>query len=152
MEIAPVLTELGTTVAVLAIFGWLIWKLLVPFIDRLMDNLDRQAQSYVSNAEAQVKTAVTLDKLCQQLDGVEEEHQDRVVLQDARQKELREAQKEIVGALRGLQQQFQAHESRAHDRHEQQIKLGEQQLELGKQQLEQGAQILAGFKSLNGKG
>ena len=144
MEIAPVLTELGTTVAVLLIFGWLIWKLVTPFIDRLMDNLDRQAASYELHAAGQAKTALALDTLCRRLDEIGEEHEDRAELQNGRQAELREAQGEIVAALRGLQQQFQAHEGRAAMRHE-------QQMEQGRDQVEQGQQIVRALKALNGR-
>ena len=137
MEIAPVLSELGTTVAVLVIFGWVLWRLLTPFVERLMDNLDRMAQSYERHADAQAKTSLALDTLCRRLDDIEDEHKDRTTLQDTRQREVREAQKEIVGALRGLQQQFQAHEGRAQQRHE--------------QQLEESRQIVKALKALNGK-
>lgn len=137
MDIAPVLGELGTTVAVLAVFGWILWRLLGPFIERLMDNLDRQAASYERYAADQVKATMTLESLCQRLDEIEEQHLGRGEARDRSQAELREAQKEIVGALRGLQQQFQAHEGRAQKRSE--------------QQLEESRQIVKALKALNGK-
>jgi len=136
MEIAPVLTDLGTTVAVLAIFGWLIWKLVTPFIDRLMDNLDRQAQSYERYMEAQVKATMTLDTLCNRLDGIESEHLVRATARKEQQDKSQRTQEEIVATLRGVQQQLQAHEGRAHQRHE--------------QQLEQGRQIVKALQALNG--
>ena len=106
MEVAPILTELGTTVAVLAIFGWLIWKLIAPFIERLMDNLDRQAQSYERYMEAQVKATMTLDTLCNRLDGIEGEHLARVTARKEQQDESQRTGSGSPSAARQIRAAF----------------------------------------------
>lgn len=141
MEIAPVLTELGTTVAVLAVFGWLLWKLFTPFIARLMDHLDKMNSGYVGYVEAQVDVASAMRELCQRFEETERESRQRDEAQDAILGDLVASQREMAGVLRGLQNQQQAHEGRAQKRHEQALAHAD----------ERHAELVAVLKALNGK-
>ena len=142
--LTPTLTELGTTVAVLVVFVWLMVKLFKPFLDQLMENLRQMNQGYIGYTEAQVQVASSMNALCQRLDKNEQDQRGRDERQDALLAQLVESQQELAGVVRGLQQQQQAHEGRAQKRHEQQV-------EQGKQQLAQGQELLEALQHLNGK-
>ena len=137
VDLAQLLADLTGSAAVVVVLV-LVFK---PFISRLMDNLDRQAQGYIGYVEAQVKVATTLESLCQQLGDSENAHRDRADAQDVRQTEMQSSQAEIVGVLRGIQQQFQTHEGRAQKRHEQALRHAD----------ERHAELIGVLKKLNGK-
>jgi beta-lactamase regulating signal transducer with metallopeptidase domain len=137
IDLAQLLADLTGSAAVIVVLV-LVFK---PFIGRLMDNLDRQAAGYIGYVEAQVKVATTLESLCQKLNDSEDAHSDRADAQDARQVEMQSSQAEIVGVLRGLQQQMQSHEGRTEKRYQQ----------AQTQAAERHAEQIAVLKHLNGK-
>lgn len=133
MDPGPILTEVGTTVAIVVLFVWL----LKPFMARLMDNLDRMSQGYVGYVETQVKVATSLNAVCSRLDSAEK--RDRDATQS--RAEIVTALQELSGVVRGLQQQQQAHEGRAQKRHEQALEHAD----------ERHAELVGVLKHLNGK-
>jgi len=116
----------------LLLFG--LWKYGAAFVTRLMDNLDLQAQNHEASIKVQAEVASTLSMLCSQLDMCEADHGKRA-------QETVEAQAEVAKTMTTLGKRLQEHETRAQERHEQQMD----------QSAERHAELIGVLQGLNGK-
>ena len=137
LNVVELIVQAGSLgLVVLILFG--LWKFGGAMVTRIMDNLDAQTRNTEASIHVQEKMAAGMTALCERLDGSEERDEERDRGTEKFRAETLNALKELSGAIRGLQQQQQAHEGRAQKRHELQVA--------------QGEQLLEAFKALNGKG
>lgn len=143
IDLVAVIVQAGA-LGLVVLLLLLAWKMGGPFLNRLMDNLDKMSQGYTDYVRVQMDVAATLRSLCQRMD----ESEDRDKAQDVLLAELVEGQREMTGVIRGVQQQLMSHEGRAQKRTDEQMR---QSGERHQEQIEQGRELLKALQKLNGK-
>lgn len=141
LNVVELVVQAGSLgLVVLILLG--LWKFGGAMVTRLMDNLDQQARNNEASIHAQEQLTAVMRTLCERMDEAEDRDKGRDEETARFRTETVNALKELSGAIRGLQQQQQAHEGRAQKRYEQTLAHAD----------ERHVETIAALQKLNGKG
>lgn len=151
IDVIQVLVQAGALGIVIALMYWF----LKPVVSHLVESLRRSSESYAESIRAQVEMARGLEALCDKLNGHDQSQDQRNQAQARTLEGIAKTLDENTAVLRGLSQQFQAHEGRSAARYDKQMaknaEIAARTEERHEQQMAAYAEMVKALRGMNGK-